>query len=125
MCPRVKMAKGNSYASMLAENIAEFKIAALRVCTSYAKCFDESSACNAEDKLLELRPTAVTTYKRASSARSSAMMECTPAQPTAWRLRAARACASPPAFEPRIPNTKDKDQENGGSPSSRATGLQR
>ena len=27
------------------------------------------------------------------------------------------------AFEPRIPNTKDKDQENGG-PSSRATGLQ-
>ena len=30
-----------------------------------------------------------------------------------------------PAFEPRIPNTKDKDQENGGSPSSRATGLQR
>jgi len=29
------------------------------------------------------------------------------------------------AFEPRIPNTKDKDQENGGSPSSRATGLQR
>ena len=29
-----KMAKSNSYANKLAENIAELKIAALRVCTS-------------------------------------------------------------------------------------------
>ena len=34
-----KMAKSNSYANKLAENIAELKIAALRVCTSYAKYY--------------------------------------------------------------------------------------
>ena len=49
-----KMAKSNSYANKLAENIAEFKIAALRVCTSYAKYFDESSACNAEPRIEHL-----------------------------------------------------------------------
>ena len=44
----------NSYAVSLAECVAELKMAALRVCTDYAKCFDESSACNAEPRIEHL-----------------------------------------------------------------------
>ena len=49
-----KMAKSNSYANKLAENIAELKIAGLRVCTSYAEHLDESSACNSEPRIEHL-----------------------------------------------------------------------
>ena len=44
----------NSYAVGLAECVAELKMAALRVCTDYAKLFDESSACNAEPRIEHL-----------------------------------------------------------------------
>ena len=49
-----ELAKSNSCAVCLAKSIAEFKIAALRVCTDYAKYFDESSACHAEPRIEHL-----------------------------------------------------------------------
>ena len=50
-----EMAESNSCAIKLAENIAELKLAGLRVCTSYAEKLDESSACNSEPRIVTRR----------------------------------------------------------------------